>query len=751
MKVLLLTDKMETGGVETHIAQLALGLWRSGVEVALFSSGGLLADKLSNEGIPCYTAPLHSRRPLDLLRSYHRLKSLLKDQSFDILHAHTRLTAFLLRYCKRCGGARLVSVHARFRSDFLLKRACYWGDRTLAVSEDLRAYVCDVYQLPAERVTVIPNGIDCARFCPPEEDSRNGAPRILFASRLDRDCSLGAELLCRIAPSLCQRYPGVQIEIAGGGNDFSTICTLAKHANHWLGRQAVTPIGWVEDMATLLRTQDIFLGVSRAALEAAATGCAVILCGNEGYGGILTPQQLKTAGLSNFCARGCAAPTLDALERDISFLLEHPSERRHIGDQLRQSMETSFSSARMCRETLALYHRTRRKSPSLRLAIGGYFGCENIGDDAMLLGFLEELNTVAPHVAVTALTGHPSRDRRRFGISCINRKNPIAIGATLYRSAAFLCGGGSLLQNLTSRHSLSYYLALIKMAQRQRCQTVLYAAGIGPLIGKGALRDTANILNRCNYLDLRDGDSVRRLAALGIDAAKLHLGADPALLMPPPPASRAAAILHARQIPDDETHLCVVINGNAPLTVQQNLISAIRIVCRRHAMVALLPIFDPPHDEKAVKRAARELGGYAIDLREPSDALALISVCRAVISLRLHALVFATAASVSALGIAADTRDRKIAAFAKSAGQEFLSADPPTVPTLVERIEELLKSSQSRAPILADSAAQMRRAAREELQKIITRVSAPSKFPKAQTISQFQFSASQKHKTKDKT
>lgn len=722
MKVLLLTDKMKTGGVETHIAQLALGLRQSGVEVALLSGGGLLADKLSSQGIPCFTAPLDSRRPLDLFRSYLALKRLLSEQDFDLLHAHTRLTALLLKYCKHQGTV-IVSVHAHFRINRFLRRICNWGERTIAISEDLRAYVCDTYGVPAERVSVIPNGIDCARFAPPTDaDARNGAPRILFASRLDEDCSLGAELLCRIAPSLCQRYPGIRIEIAGGGRDFPRICALAEHANRQLARRAVTAIGGVEDMPELLRSQDIFVGVSRAAMEAAASGCPVILCGNEGYGGILTPQRLKTAGLSNFCARGCAAPTLDALESDLAFLLERPAERRQIGNQLRASIETSFSSDRMCRETLALYHRARHTAPTQTLTVGGYFGCGNVGDDAMLLGFLEALHTAAPQFGVIALTGNPKKDRQRFGISCVHRRNPSAVALALLQSKAFLCGGGSLLQNRTSQRSLSYYLFLLRLARIIRCKTLLYAAGIGPLIGKSAFQKTFRCLQKCDYLGLRDEDSLRCLAGLGIDAARLHLGADPALLMPLPPASRAAAILHAHRIPADEAHLCVVLNGTAPLPLRQNLISAVRVICKRHAMVALLPVFDPTHDENAVKKAAQTLGGYAIRLREPSDAVALIGACHAVVSLRLHALVFATATAVSALGISADPHDRKISAFANSAGQDFLAADQSTVPALVEKIEELLKSRQSRAPILADSTAQMRKRAREDLQRILTHI-----------------------------
>ena len=51
MKILMLTDRMEIGGAETHIAQLLRTLQAMGCEVALFSGGGRLADELEKEGM----------------------------------------------------------------------------------------------------------------------------------------------------------------------------------------------------------------------------------------------------------------------------------------------------------------------------------------------------------------------------------------------------------------------------------------------------------------------------------------------------------------------------------------------------------------------------------------------------------------------------------------------------------------------------------------------------------------------------
>ena len=143
MKILLLTDRMDAGGAETHIAQLARGLTEQGNKVWLLSSGGRAADALAKAGVRILFAPFHSHTPLALLRSYRILRRLLKREQFDVLHAHARVPAFLLGFFGSAGMARIVSVHARFHTNALLGKLCYWGDFTIAVGEDLRALAAD--------------------------------------------------------------------------------------------------------------------------------------------------------------------------------------------------------------------------------------------------------------------------------------------------------------------------------------------------------------------------------------------------------------------------------------------------------------------------------------------------------------------------------------------------------------------------------------------------------------------------------
>lgn len=718
MKILMLTDRMDVGGAETHIAELALGLMRLGVTVEIASGGGKASDELGSAGILQHRMPFFSHNPIRLLICRRRLRALIRESGYDLIHAHARIPALLLRGL-RTGVPRVVTVHAKFYSNRILRRLCYWGDRTVAVSEDLRAYVCDTYGVSGERVRVIHNGIDCRKFSPSPKKEKQNALRVLFASRLDEDCAMGAELLCQIAPALCRAHPTMEISIAGGGDASPRIRHLAEHANRVLGKEAIRMLGSVSDMPALLREQDIFVGVSRAAMEAAACGCAVILCGNEGYLGILDPSRHREAVLSNFCCRNGDKPYAPRLECDLRLLSDRDTRRR-VAQGAMELIRTAFNAERMCEKTLALYRRLIHPPYRKKLLVGGYFGCGNAGDDAILLGFLEGLHDVAPDVQVQALTADPARAEGRFGIRCVNRKNPFAVRFVMRHADMFICGGGSLLQNVTSQRSLRYYLTLLRMAKRARCKTVLYAAGIGPIRGTCAQKSLQRVLSDCDYISLRDPDSMRFLQKLGVDHALLHEGADPALLTPTPPLTRAAAILGVYPKVLEKRRLCVVLRRTPSGTehLWQSVATATKIICQRHGLAPLFLCFSD-EDKEPTYAVCHSLGVPFVSVREVGDLAALIRDSIGVLSMRLHALVLAAASSTPAIGIATDPTDGKIAAFSRLVGQELVVYPRPSVGELVDAAEAFFSSSPTQKSNLTASAVDdLRKKARKDLANI---------------------------------
>ena len=666
MRILLVTEGMERGGAETHVAALARGLRDAGDEVEVLSAGGREAERLLREGVGQICVPF-CRTPVGAVKSILAMRRALTRGGYDVLHAHARYPAFLLRVA--AFGRRTpiaVTAHARFRHGPLLRRVCFWGDFTVAVSEDIRRDLLRFCRLPKDRVLVIPNGInvhvfsplrteeentDVPRFSPTQTEEKStdahdfspsqaeekppdarplspfseekdaaplkGALCVGFASRMDADCSRGAELLCAIAPRLARRYPRLRITLAGGGGELWRIRDMAQRANREVGREVVRAVGWVEDMAAFWRAQEVCVAVSRAAMEGAATGCAVLLCGNEGYLGPLCKENAERALESNFCCRGEESATAERLLGDLLPLLSDAALRARIAREGRAFVLARLSLDAMVEKTRALYRRLaaekktarplrvslsarkasfphwaaifrkkkkifshspsffspkRRKVPHSasvsskkerdphlasvfpkqkeknthkpsffsqkrrnppHLLVGGYFGCGNLGDDAILLGLLQLLREQAPEIRVSVLSGDLRATRSLCRAKVYRRKSPLSLLRAFLSADAFLLGGGSLLQNRTGRLSLAYYLGLLRLSRLLKKPAALFAAGIGPLLGEADQRKTRLALSSLSHVGLRDPLSLSLLRSLGLSSSLLSLGSDPAFFITP--------------------------------------------------------------------------------------------------------------------------------------------------------------------------------------------------------------------------
>ena len=83
MKILLVTNKFNLGGAETHILELALALKDDGHIVKVASSGGIYELILRQNGIEHIFAPLDSKEPSCVIESYNILKKCIKKDKYD--------------------------------------------------------------------------------------------------------------------------------------------------------------------------------------------------------------------------------------------------------------------------------------------------------------------------------------------------------------------------------------------------------------------------------------------------------------------------------------------------------------------------------------------------------------------------------------------------------------------------------------------------------------------------------------------
>jgi len=160
------------------------------------------------------------------------------------------------------------------------------------------------------------------------------------------------------------------------------------------------------------------------------------------------------------------------------------------------------------------------------IVISGYYGFNNLGDEAVLAGISSLLKEKSKDLKITVLSAEPEQTAERYGLNAVSRTSVIQILAALAEADLFISGGGSLLQDVTGSFSVPYYLGLAWLARLQGTKTVYYAQGAGPLNKKWSQLLTAFSLNRFELLGVRDQGSQNLLQEIGVKK-EIELTVDP--------------------------------------------------------------------------------------------------------------------------------------------------------------------------------------------------------------------------------
>ena len=560
--------------------------------------------------------------------------SVLRSFKPHIVHAHTRRGLFLCNLARRIIPFPLVfTAHAKFSASGAKRLFTDPPKFTVAVSEDIKKHFVKAFGARSDGITVIENGIDTDRFR--AEKPLWGALRILNVSRLDSDCSLGAELLCKIAPRLSESLPVSQIVIVGGGNDLGRIKGLATAANRAVGREIVRCVGATADVLPLILDSNLFVGVSRAALEAMCCNRPVLICGNEGYLGLCTEDNFFAASHGNFCARGYSLPDAERLFFDICAFYNAKDSKKHY---LRERVAERYGAHSMASQTLTVYRKTREDFSKTRKAdvvLCGYYGFGNLGDELVQRSIREKMGDLSVKVIGAGGDGR------------ISRLDLVGICSAIRGSRAFVMGGGSLLQNSTSRRSLGYYLLILRIAAFFGRPTMLYANGIGPIEGERALEACRFALKNADVVSVRDSASLEALESLLTKKTLRYLSCDPALCL--------------LEQTETEKRIAIFIRGEdccetLALALKRALLSFRKEVSCEHEIV--FASMNQKRDERAAHYLceAMPFDAHCKCFGECSELSDFIARSELVLSSRLHALIVAASAGVPFLALGHDPK-----------------------------------------------------------------------------------------------
>lgn len=344
LRVMFLVTSMPVGGAEVLLVNLIRGIDRQrfAPELCCLKERGPLGEELAAE-IPVFENLLASKYDLRVLPRLAELFRMRKVDAVITVGAGDKM--FWGRIAAYLAGVPVVAsaIHSTGWPDginWLNRRLTRITDRFIGVAEAHGRHLREVEGFPAEKVVVIPNGIDTRRFVPDlasrmeirmELGIEPTAPvcGIVAALRPEKDHALFLQAARRVVDDC----PAARFLIVGDGPQRDEIEALRRELNL---ESEVILTGNRADIPQLLAGMDLFALTSKneaspvSILEAMSVGLPIVA---PKVGSI--PQAVDE-GNSGFLV---PAGDLDQTSQAIATLLQDPDLRRTMGKRGREKVQ----------------------------------------------------------------------------------------------------------------------------------------------------------------------------------------------------------------------------------------------------------------------------------------------------------------------------------------------------------------------------------------------------------------------------
>ncbi|MDO8525812.1 MAG: glycosyltransferase, partial [Candidatus Omnitrophota bacterium] len=179
MKVLQVTTHVNIGGIANYILNLSGALKAGGIDVVVASGGGNLEYEFQARKIPHKYLNIKTKfefAPRVIISAF-RLARFIKNESVDIIHAHSRVSQVTALLASRLTGVPYVTTcHGYFK---LRSRRAFdtWGGMVIAISDAVREHLKTDLGVNEGRIRLIYSGVDIDKFTQCYSDARKSEIR----------------------------------------------------------------------------------------------------------------------------------------------------------------------------------------------------------------------------------------------------------------------------------------------------------------------------------------------------------------------------------------------------------------------------------------------------------------------------------------------------------------------------------------------------------------------------------------------
>jgi len=346
MKIIQILPELEEGGVERGTVELNRELVKRGHESIVISAGGKLAKQIEADGGKHVAFPSVSKNPFSVPFRIRALRNVLRKLSPDIVHARSRVPAWLAWFANKPLGIPFVTTVHGFNSVSRYSKVMTYGDRVICVSNAIRDYVVKHYDVPDNKLVVIPRGIDMQRFDPVRTDKE-------FIERFKRKYRLDGRVVISIVGRITQ-LKDVETFIAAIGKLKETIPDIRGLIVGGVHKDKEAYYAMLRDLVKTSGLQEhiVFAGSQSRVAEIYALSDAVVSSSKkpESFG----RSVAEAIAMNTPVVATRHGGVLDIVQEGVNGYFYTPGNTEELSEKILEAQQLSFDGYTYIRQNFSL-------------------------------------------------------------------------------------------------------------------------------------------------------------------------------------------------------------------------------------------------------------------------------------------------------------------------------------------------------------------------------------------------------------
>lgn len=395
MKIMQILPRMRVGGVERGVYDLAKFFKGKDLTTVVVSGGGCLAGELEAEGIKHYTLPVYRKSPLGFLL-IPKLRKIIKEEKIDIIHARSRVPAWISFFASRCSPAHFVTTAHGIYKNRLFSEVMGWGKFVIAPSRVVARHMRDRFGVPEDKIIIISRWVDLDKFGFSDYKSRKNSNYIVSIGRISP--TKGYEHLIKGFKKVVRFNPYLKLKIIGSADKSRQkyLEHLKTLVNRFSLNYNVEFAGLTQNVQGVLARARLLVAPSvieesfgRVVVEAFACGVPVVATAVGGFKEIIEDGEngiLVEPGDSS------------AISEAILKILEDSGFAERLARNARRAAERKYTMEECLLKTAEVYRKT---AVTLRILV---IKISSLGDLILSLPSLKALRDKFPNGSISLLT-----------------------------------------------------------------------------------------------------------------------------------------------------------------------------------------------------------------------------------------------------------------------------------------------------------------------------------------------------------